>query len=54
MLLDLPAQLGNVLPAPRASRIVQLLQVALGLLALRGVGMGVGVLCCCKLPVCMP
>lgn len=45
MLLDLPAQLRNILPAAGASCIVQLLNVALSLLALNGI------LCCCKLPM---
>jgi hypothetical protein len=36
MLLDLPAQLGHLLPAPGASSLVQLLEVALGLVALGG------------------
>jgi hypothetical protein len=43
--LDFPAQLGHVFPTSRASRLIQLLQVALGFLALRGV------LYCCKLPM---
>lgn len=36
MLLDFTTELGNVLPPAGASRVVQLLDVALGLLALRG------------------
>lgn len=44
MLLDFPAELRHVAPAAGASCLVQLLDVALGLLALRGV------LRCCKLP----
>jgi hypothetical protein len=43
--LDFPAQLGHIFPTSRTSCLVQLLQVALGLLALRGV------LYCCKLPM---
>ena len=43
MLLDLSAQLGHVLPTASTPRLVQLLDVALGLLAFRGV------LCRCKL-----
>lgn len=44
VLLDLPAQLGDVAPSPGASGLVQLLYVALRFLVLRGV------LFCCKLP----
>lgn len=48
MLLHLPAQLGHILPAAGAARLVQFLEVALGLRALRGV------LRRCKLPAHMP